>query len=155
MHKNVMDVMTIIPINEIVSKGIPYVRSILESNDLNLEQGDLDKWAQFWEYFESYWCSSEEFMKTWNVRDEDNDDYDLRNRTNNGLERYNRSMNDLFPTPHPSLSLFVQTIEKESRRIVKRLDDIRRGHVVVGEVDEAIIGEIPLCNANFVPPQFL
>ena len=31
------------------------------------------------------------------------------------------------------------------------MDDIRKGHVVVEGVNEAIINEIPLCYTNFVP----
>ena len=120
MHKNVMDVLAIIPNNEIESKGIPYVRSILESGDLNLTREDIEKWDLFWVYFKAYWCSSENFMQMWNIVNEDDNDYDLRNRTNNGLEQYNRSMNELFPTPHPSLPLFLQTIERESRRMLRK-----------------------------------
>ena len=60
-------------------------------------------------------------------------------------------MGDMFPSPHPSLPLFVQTIEDESRKVVQKLDDIRRGHVVVGEVEEAIIAEVPPIYTNFVP----
>ena len=56
-----------------------------------------------------------DFVTTWNIHDEDDKYLDLANRTNNALERYNRSMNDKFPTPHPTLLVFVQTIELESR----------------------------------------
>ena len=76
---------------------------------------DRLKWIQFWEYFESFWCASADFMETWNIIDKDKSHYDLQNRTNNALERYNRTMNELFPTPHPSLLLFVQTIESQAR----------------------------------------
>ena len=50
------------------------------------------------------------FVATWNIHDEDEKYFDLENRTNNFLESYNRSMNNKFPTPHPYLLVFVQTI---------------------------------------------
>ena len=52
MTKNVMEILNIIPHGEISTKGIPFVRSILEPN---LGAEDLEKWGKFWTYFNSYW----------------------------------------------------------------------------------------------------
>ena len=49
------------------------------------------------------------------------------NKTNNALERYNRSINDKFTIPHPSLSGFVITLEEEARKEVTRSGDIIHG----------------------------
>ncbi|OQS05280.1 hypothetical protein THRCLA_20664 [Thraustotheca clavata] len=35
-------------------------------------------------------------------------DYDIVARTNNPLERFNRTLISKVPTPHPSLSRFIQ-----------------------------------------------
>jgi len=88
-------------------------------------------------------------MECWNIIDRDESHYDLQNRTNNALERYNCAINDLFPTPYPSLLLFVQTIESEAREQVQRLDDIRVGRVVPCEYMEATINEVPAIYTTF------
>ena len=92
-------------------------------------------------------------MSTWNVSENASNDYELRNRTNNALENYNRRVNSLFPTAHPSLGHFVHKIEEESRYQLKCLDDIRFGHVVITKPQEAIIAEILALYTNFVAPQ--
>ena len=89
------------------------------------------------------------FVVTWNICDEDDKYFDLENRTNNALERYNRSMNEKFPTPHPSLLVLVQTIELESREQVQRCENIRRGRIKVPRLQETNIGPIPFCYSTF------
>ena len=42
-------------------------------------------------------------------------------------------MNKKFPTPHPSLTLFIETIEVKAHPQVKQLDDINHDCVTVGE----------------------
>ena len=44
----------------------------------------------------------------------ENSEFTLINRTNNPLERFNRKMNDSFPTPHPTKTSFVETIRQIS-----------------------------------------
>ena len=41
----------------------------------------------------------------------------LRNRTNNPPERYNRTLNDMFPNAHPSMSQCVSTIKEICRNV--------------------------------------
>ena len=69
MTKNVIDVLTVIPRNEVVRKGIPYVKSILDK-EVDTDD-DREKWNSFWTYFTNYWCSSESFIETWNIVDAD------------------------------------------------------------------------------------
>ena len=89
------------------------------------------------------------FVATWNIHDEDDKNFDLANRTNNTLERYNRSMNDKFPTPHPTLLVFFQTIELKSREQVERCDNIRMGRMRVPQLQETNIGPIPFIYTTF------
>ena len=70
MTTYVLDVLTVIPSNEIRSKGIPYVKSII---DKELKTNDeKDKWKYFWEsYFITFWMSSDIFIKTLNIHCDD------------------------------------------------------------------------------------
>ena len=118
MTKDVLDYLTVIPRDEIRGKEIDYVQSIIDPHVETDE--DKFKWGLFWEYFTRYWLSSDKVIASWNVYGEEL----VQNRTNNPLERYNRTLNDKFPTPHPSLLSFVTTIEEESCHQVTRLSDI-------------------------------
>ena len=150
MTKYVLDVLTVIPPNEILSKGIPYVKSIIEKE--LVKQSDKDKWKLFWEtYFIKYWMSSERFIKCWNIHSEDDSHLDLQNRTNIALERYNRTLNDKLSSPHPSLLQFVTTMEEEGRLQVRRLDDIRNGKVEPPKLQGSTLFEPSLCYMNFEP----
>ena len=68
------------------------------------------------------------------------------------METYNRSTNEMFPTPNPSLPLFVQTIKIDSREKVKRLENIRYGRVVPNELQETTINDVPLVYDRFQVP---
>ena len=127
MQKDWIDILTIIRREEIKSKGIPYVRSLIEDEGNDLSLAELGKWSTFWAYFDRQWMSPE-MVNIWNIHDGDEDEREKKKRTNNALERYNREMNAMFPTPHPGILLFVSIIEKEARTQVSRLDNIRNGH---------------------------
>ena len=58
-------------------------------------------------------------------------------------------MNDKFPMPHPTLLVFVQTIELESREQVERCDNIRRVRIRVPRLQKTKIGPIPFCYTTF------
>ena len=64
--------------------------------------------------------------KYWNISlyKDTNDLLLLRNRTINPFERYNRTLNDMFPNAHPSMPEFVTTFQGESQRYVEMLKDI-------------------------------
>ena len=55
-----------------------------------------------------------DFVATWTTHNEDENYFNPGKSTNNALKPYNCSMNENFPTPNPSLLIFVQTIELES-----------------------------------------
>ena len=84
MHNNVMDVLTVIPLDEIICKGIIYIRSILDQEDSSVE--GREKWNSFWDYFTNFWCSSIDFIEIWNIINHNEEYYNLQNRTNNALE---------------------------------------------------------------------
>ena len=84
-------------------------------------------------------------IKCWNIHSDDDSHLDLQNRTNNALERYNRSFNDKFSSPHPSLLQFVTTIEEESRFQVRRLNDIRDCDMEPPKNKGSTLFEPPLC----------
>ena len=75
MTKLVIDVLTDIPRDEIIEKGISYVRSILDKECTTRE--DIQKWDLFWEYFVGYWCSSRGFIETWNGIDKNEEYFEL------------------------------------------------------------------------------
>ena len=88
-------------------------------------------------------------MKTWIICDENCEYKDLKNRTNNGLERYNRDLNEKFPTPYPPLLTLITRLEEEARYQVQRLEDSRYGKVKRAKLQGLTIEEIPLIYYNF------
>ena len=69
MTKHVLDILTILPRDEILFKSIFNVREIIDTEYKDVE--NVKKWDIFWNnYFKKYWMSSEEFIKTWNICDE-------------------------------------------------------------------------------------
>ena len=67
MVKFSIDILTVIPINEIRKKGIPFVQDNLK--DAIFQGDDVQKMKTFWNYFDKFWMSSEKFIKTWNIND--------------------------------------------------------------------------------------
>jgi len=111
MKKGALDVLTIIPPGEIEGKGLSYVKSLLPKTE---------KWDRFFAYFNKTWLTRYE-VSTWNI-------YGLvgvQNRTNNPLERLNREINDAFPTAHPNLMNFVDTIKKQSFKSVNTIELVK------------------------------
>ena len=118
----IMNVLTVIPIEEIVTKGIPYCRCGFDESSHQVQ------FDSFWKYFISTWMVRYN-PKVWNIHSfaTDNSEFTLINRTNNPLERFNRKMNDSFPTPHPTMTSFVETIRKISDDYVTDLARIAKG----------------------------
>ena len=116
-----MDILTVIPIEEIIPKGIPYIRANFN------ERGNREKFDQFWTYFVNTWIRNYP-PDLWNYTNTPNARDNMVNRTNNPLERYNRTLNQAFPYAYPTMNHFVSTINKEARRYARLLLDIQRGH---------------------------
>ena len=92
MAPTVIDLLTVIPKDEITKKGIPYVKDVILKKH-NFDSEDETKWTAFWQYFESFWLSSPSFISCWNIHNEKRGEktikqyYDMHNRTNNSMER--------------------------------------------------------------------
>ena len=144
MTRNVLDILTVIPRDEIYSKGIPYVKSIILPVIIG-DENEMVKMGQFWKYFKKHWCSDKKYIATWNINEPSNEGYlELINRTNNALERYNRSLNEMFPMAHPSLLAFIKVLEEESRKVVKYVMNISLGHEIAPDHLPCSYGGIPL-----------
>ena len=120
-----LDLLCVIPREEVGTKGIRFLRKKLEKGKQKLSKKEREGYDTFWKYFEKQWLP---IVEKWNICEKDGDYFDMVNRTNNGLESYNRHVNQLFPT-RPTLIAFVQVIEGESRHQAQILSDIRTGKI--------------------------
>ena len=119
-----INILLTIPIEDIEPKGIPYVRQHFD------EGVHRAKFDIFWKYFVKTWMLSYD-PNDWNVHGIVTDESStsrLINRTNNPLERFNRKLNEAFPTAHPSVVLYVSTMWKLSQEYVELRNKILRGH---------------------------
>ena len=118
----VMNILTVIPIEEILTKGIPYCRCGFDESSHQVQ------FNSFWSYFISTWMVRYN-PRVWNVHSfvTENSEFTLINRTNNPLERFNRKMNDSFPTPHPTMTSFVETFRMIFDGCVTDLARIAKG----------------------------
>ena len=144
-----MDLLTVIPKEEVASKGIPFVRIIIEEN--LVVTADIAKWKPFWEYFDRFWMK-EKNLDMWNMVDKIEDDEDHISRTNNALERYNHHINGVFPSKHPNLLAFAKCLEDESKRVALRLDNIRKGREMAPKYPKIPFPAIPREYKRFQAP---
>jgi len=131
-----IDVLTMIPHNEVIVKGIPYVKSLLPETEL---------WDRFWKYFEKTWIDRYG-IGSWNIYGLEN----VQGRTNNALERHNRAINDLFPNAHPNLLNFAETIKKQSFETNKTINLIRLGKEKAPDHFIGLAHKIPKAYTDFV-----
>ena len=114
-----MEVLFVIPIDEIIKVGLPFIRTQMD------EERDKSKLDDFWSYFENNWIDRHK-PTYWNRNEilnltrEEREEVFI-NETNNLLERFNRKMNDKFPTAHPSVAAFVETIKVTSEDYLNEL----------------------------------
>ena len=87
------------------------------------------------------------FTAVWNIADADARTTKLVNRTSNSLEQYNRHFNGILPTDHPNLVVFVAGLQKDVKRVVQRIKDVRVGRERPPKYDEDVIPEVP---ADFI-----
>ncbi|KAG6608675.1 uncharacterized protein IUM83_14772 [Phytophthora cinnamomi] len=140
MARGMLDVVTILPREQMDPQGIEYVTNRIKS-ELQNRNSDYseDKWNEFWQYFRRTWI--ELYPPTlWNVRGINRQ---IINRTNNPLERYNRELNNEFATRRPNVQTFVSVIELHAHHYVTLLEDIARGRA-----------HTPPHGAYYTPPEF-
>ena len=152
MVKYSMDILTVIPTNEIRNKGIAFVNDNLK--DDILQDQDAEKLNKFWDYFVNYWMSSNKMIETWNISNYQGNKNVLR-RTNNGLERYNLRMKTLFKNGRPSFAQFVHTMRQESQHQQKIAEDhmnqAAKKRARVDENDGNFIYHPPPCWTKWEP----
>jgi hypothetical protein len=115
-----LDILTTIPVDDIVKKGIPYLRSKFAVAEAECPA----QWKKFWEYFINTWMKGYDPI-SWNISGHLAAGVELRNRTNNGLERYNRRLGSKFTNHQPPLEQFVTVVKKEAHSYIKKGNDIR------------------------------
>ena len=111
-----IELLTVIPIEEIERFGIPFIRATFD------ETGQVTKFNAFWKYFCNTWLKKYS-PHSWNIHAIVNTDrmdaaLILINRTNNALERFNRKLGDAFSRAHPNMVQFVQGINAISLEFV-------------------------------------
>ncbi|ETP39006.1 hypothetical protein F442_13502 [Phytophthora nicotianae P10297] len=122
MAIGVLDMLTVLPIDQIEGPGIRWVKR--QNKERCRENGVTyvrSRWDIFWRYFKRTWLELYDPV-LWNVHGLTER---LVARTNNLLERFNRELNAAFSTPHPSMAMFVATIEALAREHVALLDAVR------------------------------
>lgn len=115
-----IDLLTILPPDEIITYGIPYLRSIIDEND------NVHKWNLFWQYFYRTWITNFP-IKLWDINHAITQEISIVNRTNNPLEVYNRMFASQFPAVKPNLILFVKVCKTESIKYVNLISQIKQG----------------------------
>ncbi len=152
MVKNSMDILSVIHVNKIRTKGFAFVNDNLKPAILGAN--DLEKLQKFWNYFEKYLMSSSKMIDKWNISNYQGNLNVLR-RTNNGLERYNLRMKTLFKSDTPSFAQFVNTMREESETQQKIVEDhMNKAAVKRGKYDENdgnFIYHPPPCYATWEP----
>jgi len=108
-----MEIPCIIPIDENISKGIPYIRFMMK----DLESKNPGLFDSFWKYFPKTWLNTYDPC-AWNINyilcRESPEDI-MVNLTNNAIERLNRTFQSEFKNDgHPSLNKLVEVIQKVS-----------------------------------------
>ena len=68
--------------------------------------------------------SSPSFIYSWNIHHQEQLEKENIMRTNNGLESFNYTLAKIFNHSQPSLICFIETLEKEARDQVSKLDYI-------------------------------
>jgi hypothetical protein len=133
-----MEILTIIPINEITSTGIPYVRS------KTVEDSYKGKFDTFWKYFVKTWMHLYS-PQDWNIHGilQKNEPDTIINRTNNPLERFNRAMNNKFPNAHPNMAQFVEGIKEMTNAFAQKLKNVQKGLDIAPQHEPVHVSALP------------
>jgi len=142
--------LTIIDPAEILTKGIPYIRSKLRT--LGKEAGYEDNFDLYWVYFQKTWMKYYA-ITDWNIHHllSDPNSPEIRNRTNNALERFNRELHRYFTSAHPNIFQYIDAIKRVSQQYVDRCQRIQKGsELPPTHADEIRIPPIPADYNDFV-----
>ena len=137
-----LDILCVLPRDEVENIGIPWLRNVLEFDIPEWEKKKLDK--IFYPYFMRQWIP---ILTSWNLEVE-GETTDIVNSTNNALESYNRRFKALFPKT-PSLIKFAMIIETESSQQAVTRQDIITGKKREPYRNETWFPVIPKCYYEF------
>jgi len=116
-----IEVLTVIPHDEITTIGFQFLRS-----KLRLNEEDKPKLDSFFAYFEKTWMGKFR-ADDWNIHRILHNEEQLANRTNNPLEHYNRHFNSLFTNAHPNLKDFVFNLRADAERQFQEYQNCQSG----------------------------
>jgi len=143
MRRTVIDILSVIPKEEVITFGIPFLQSEISKRFPNMSNEDKLKWDKFWAYFSEHWVQRTKRFNAWHLHDDNGNIKDLHGKTNNGLERYNRHMNELFPGNHPTLLSFLAGIKNEAASQKDRLKRMFENHEFPPCYDDVYIPQVP------------
>ena len=116
-----LEILCVIPINEIMTKGISYVRSKTDEGEYS------ERFDSFWNYFKLTWMTMYN-PTTWNIHEilasEDHDM--LVNRTNNACEAFNRRLNEKIGHAHPTMPILIKVLNEISCDFANRITTIEQ-----------------------------
>ena len=139
MRRDMIEVLTVIPQDEIGTVGLQFLQ-----NELQVTEEERHKLEIFWDYFRRTWMSKFS-PNDWNLSRILDSTELLANRTNNPLENYNRRLNELFPHPHPNLKDFVFKLRLETERRFQEYQNCQSGvsqppaHAAMTTADDLVI----------------
>jgi hypothetical protein len=84
MLSGMLDLLCVIPRDQVEGKGIAYVRLQLEKGKES--RNEMKKCNEFWLFLGCQWIP---LLARWNICNKDDEYYDMVNCTNNGLKSYN------------------------------------------------------------------
>lgn len=134
--------LTVIPIPDIETRGIPYIRNSI------VEEPYQEIYASFWSYFNNTWLRGAFGPESWNLYTllgRNDTEEILVNLTNNALERFNGVLNSSFPgAGRPPIEMFINTIRDLSISAVDNLQNIEAGRTRQPDREPPHIPEIPI-----------
>lgn len=122
MRNGYLDVLTLIPHQEICTVGFDYLKA-----ELNLTSAeDMAKLNTFFAYFRRTWTGLFN-PDHWNISTYIDNQVTIANRTNNPLESYNKHCNSLFTNAHPNIRAFVAIMRTEAEDCFQNYQNVQAG----------------------------
>lgn len=156
----IINILPEVPISDIETKAIPYIRQNFNTTLRNGRSYDAE-FERFWKYFIDTWMTKYP-PRLWNIHamvchlsgdiNSTNLNSVIINRTNNGLERFNRKLNTSFPCSHPNMRTFVNTIRSMSLDYVDTYTRIKNKLELPHKHQQLTTYIIPNSYTLFVPP---
>jgi hypothetical protein len=137
----------LIPHDEISTLGFGYLTSLVDAA-FDRFPHEEEKLNQFFEYFIRTWIQTIK-PNDWNIHRQIAEGELIANRTNNPLESYNNRCNNLFPTAHPSLAVFVDVLRKDAESFVQQIHEINQGISTAPDHAPSVVPTLAL-----IPNQF-